>query len=100
MKIKMKIHHKIAGIIIKNKKLLMVKKYDEPHFILPGGKIKENETKEQCLKRELKKELTIELKSMKEFKTWETKHFRDNYEELARENLSRAIAELTNQPSP
>ena len=74
---KMEIHHKIAGIIIKDKKLLMVRKYNEPHFIMPGGKIKENETKEQALKRELKEELSIELKSMKKIKTWEAKHFKD-----------------------
>ena len=73
----MEIHHKIAGIIIKNKKLLMVRKYDEPHFIMPGGKMKDKETKEQTLKRELKEELNVELKSMKKFKTWEAKHFKD-----------------------
>ena len=73
----MEIHHKIAGIIIKDKQLLMCKKYDEPHFIMPGGKLIEGETKEQTLKRELKEEIGVELKSMKFFKTWEAPHFRD-----------------------
>ena len=73
----MEIHHKIAGIIIKDKKLLMCRKYDEPHFIMPGGKIIEGEIKEQTLGRELKEELSVELKSMKFFKTWEAPHFRD-----------------------
>ena len=71
------IHHKIAGIIIRNKKLLMCRKYDEPHFIMPGGRILENETPEQTLARELKEELNVELKSMKFFKTWEAPHFKD-----------------------
>ena len=73
----MEIHNKVAGIIIKNKKLLMCRKYDEPHFIMPGGKVKEGENPEDTLKRELKEELDIELKSSKPFKTWEAPHFRD-----------------------
>lgn len=71
------IHHKIAGILLKDKKFLMVRKYDEPHFIMPGGRVEEEETEEETLKRELKEELNVELKSMKFFKTYETKHFRD-----------------------
>lgn len=40
----MEIHHKIAGIILKDRKLLMVRKYDEPHYyIMPGGKRKSQE---------------------------------------------------------
>ena len=77
LQLKMEIHHKIAGIIIKDKKLLMCRKYDEPHFIMPGGRVKEGETKEETLRRELKEELGIKLKSMKPFKTWEAKHFKD-----------------------
>lgn len=73
----MKIHHKIAGIIIKNKKLLMVRKYNEPHFILPGGRVEGTETKRQTLERELKEELGVELEYMKPFKTFEAVHFRD-----------------------
>ncbi len=73
----MEIHHKIAGIIIENKKLLMCKKYNEPHFIMPGGRVKEGETPEQTLKRELKEELDVNLVSMKPFKTWEAPHFQD-----------------------
>ena len=73
----MEIHHKIAGIIIKNRKLLMCRKHNEPHFIMPGGKVIEGETPEQTLRRELREELNVELKSFKPFKTWEAEHFRD-----------------------
>jgi len=73
----MEIHHKIAGIIINNRKLLMCRKYEEPHFIMPGGKVVEGESKRETLERELKEELGVELKSMREFKTWEAPHFRD-----------------------
>lgn len=71
------IHNKIAGIIIKNKKLLMCRKYDELHFIMPGGRVKEGEKPEDALKRELKEELNVELKSAEYFKTWEAQHFQD-----------------------
>lgn len=73
----MEVHNKVAGIIIKNKKLLMCRKYDEPHFIMPGGRIIEDETEEQTLRRELEEELGVNLKSIKLFKTWEAPHFRD-----------------------
>jgi len=73
----MEIHHKIAGIIIRDRKLLMCRKYDEPHFIMPGGKILDGEKPEKTLRRELKEELGIELKSMKLFKTYEAPHFKD-----------------------
>ncbi len=55
----------------------MVRKYNEPHFIMPGGKIIGKETDESTLERELKEELNVKLKSLREFKTWEAEHFRD-----------------------
>ena len=55
----------------------MARKYDEPHFIMPGGRIKEGETPEQALKRELKEELNVDLVSMEFFKSWQAPHFRD-----------------------
>jgi len=72
----MRIHHKIAGIILKNKQLLMCRKYDEPHFIMPGGEIKKGETSEQTLRRELKEELNVKLLSMKYFSIYAARHFK------------------------
>ncbi|MEK6820709.1 MAG: NUDIX domain-containing protein [Nanoarchaeota archaeon] len=73
----MKIHHKIGGIIIQNKKLLVVRKYGEPHFIIPGGKTKAGEKEEETLKRELAEELSVNLISAKKFKTYQAVHFKD-----------------------
>lgn len=51
---------KSAAIILKNNKLLAVKKKKhDSHYILPGGKIEHGETKEQALIRELAEELNI-----------------------------------------
>lgn len=51
---------KSAGLIFKNGKLLAVKKKNnDSHYILPGGKVDDGETKEEALVRELKEELNI-----------------------------------------
>ncbi len=73
----MKLHYKIGAAIIRNKKLLMCRKKDEPHFILPGGRPQSSETPEQALARELKEELGVKLISSKYFKTFEAVHFKD-----------------------
>lgn len=93
----MEIHHKIAGVIIKDKKFLMVRKYDEPHFIMPGGKKLENETPEQTLKRELKEELNVELVSMNLINTWDAPHFRDK-DKLVRMEIY--LIEIKGEPTP
>lgn len=54
--------YKAGGIIIKNRKFLVVKPNWGEHFISPGGKIDEGETVKGALKRELKEELDIETK--------------------------------------
>ena len=62
-----KIINKIAAIILKDKKLLLVRKKSGDILISPGGMIKENETPEQTLKRELKEELDVDLISKTPF---------------------------------
>lgn len=95
LSISMEIHHKIAGVIIKNKKLLMVRKYGEPHFIMPGGKIINRETKEQTLKRELKEELNVNLKSMRFFAIKEAVHFQDKNKIV---KMEMYFAEIEGEP--
>ncbi|MEK7611498.1 MAG: NUDIX domain-containing protein [Patescibacteria group bacterium] len=52
---------KAAGIIIKDRKLLLYKGKDKDTFVAPGGKLKGTETPEKALARELKEELDIEI---------------------------------------
>lgn len=52
---------KAAGILIKDRKLLLYKGKDKDSFVAPGGKPKGTETLEDALKRELKEELNIEI---------------------------------------
>ena len=45
----------IHGAVIERKKLLLVRKGEI--YIFPGGKMEQDETEEQCLKREFREEL-------------------------------------------
>lgn len=52
----------VSSLIKKDGKYLLVKKKKNPtHFILPGGKIEDGESLENALIRELKEELSIEV---------------------------------------
>lgn len=54
-----------AGLVFRNGKLLITKRYDDAHlgglWEFPGGKLEPKETFEQCLVRELCEELGIEV---------------------------------------
>lgn len=55
---------KVGGIIIKDKKILVVRKRtkeDFPEFIIPGGKREAGETDQETLERELKEELDVHI---------------------------------------
>lgn len=54
--------HKAAGIIIRDKKLLVERSKGKEFFISPGGSIEAGETAKQALKRELKEEFDIDTK--------------------------------------
>ena len=56
----------VDGLIIKNKKLLLLKKFSKDYYELPGGKVKKGEDLRACLERELFEELGIKLTKFKE----------------------------------
>ncbi len=51
--------HKAAGIIIRDRKLLVERSSNKKFFIAPGGSIEANETPEQALVRELMEEFQL-----------------------------------------
>jgi len=61
---------KVGGILLKDKRLLVVKKRTKDNreeYIIPGGKRDGSETDFETLKRELKEELQIDLLKVKPF---------------------------------
>lgn len=61
---------KVGGIILSEKKLLVVRKRTKDNreeYIIPGGKREGNETDFQTLKRELSEEIQVELVDMEPF---------------------------------
>ncbi len=60
---------KIGGIVIKDRKLLVVRV--KTIFINLGGKVEPGETHEECLIREAKEEIGCEIKMGKFFGTYE-----------------------------
>lgn len=57
----MKKLYKIGLAIIKRKKLLVCRDFDEDVFIMPGGCVKLGESAEKCLLREIKEELGVKV---------------------------------------
>jgi len=62
---------KAGALIFRDKKFLIVKPHGKPFYINPGGKYGEGESAVDCLRRELKEELGIEMISCKHYKTYE-----------------------------
>ncbi len=62
----MKVIDVAAALIFRDSKLLITQRYPEAHlgglWEFPGGKREENETFEECLVRELREELAIEVR--------------------------------------
>ena len=67
-----------AAIIINQNKVLIAQREEgsnmEFKWEFPGGKIEENETPEQCLIREIKEELDIEIEPIEIYKTVRHRH--------------------------
>lgn len=53
--------HKAAGIIIRDRKILVCRALGKDYFISPGGSIEDSETAKQALIRELMEELQIKV---------------------------------------
>lgn len=51
--------HKAAGILIRDRKLLVERSEGKEFFIAPGGSIEEGETAKQALVRELREEFRV-----------------------------------------
>lgn len=64
--------HKAAGIIIKDRRLLVERSKGKDVFIAPGGKLESGETSRQAVIRELKEEFRLNVRDddLEEFGTF------------------------------
>ena len=59
---------RVAAIIIKDDKILLIHriKNGQEYYVFPGGGVKEEESLEEALAREIKEELTLDIKLFKQ----------------------------------
>lgn len=63
---------RVQCLIIKNKKILFVRDKWANHYYPPGGKIDENESHEEAIKRELKEEIGVIINKIKFHSSYES----------------------------
>ena len=59
---------RVAAIIIKDNKILLIHriKNGQEYYVFPGGGVKEEESLEEAISREIKEELTLDIKLFKQ----------------------------------
>ena len=62
---------RIAGVVIRDNKILLLKGKGYDYFWTPGGKVDGAESNQECLRRELKEEIGVGLVSIKLFKEYD-----------------------------
>ncbi|MCB2297887.1 NUDIX hydrolase [Clostridium tagluense] len=55
-------NYRVAGIIIHDNKLLIMKDEHSPYYYIPGGRVAMNELSEDAIIREIREELNAEVK--------------------------------------
>lgn len=66
---------KIVGIFIKDEKLLLVTGKGYKELWTVGGKVDNNETDDECLRRELREEIGVQISDIKFYKEYSTTSF-------------------------
>ncbi len=55
-------NYRVAGLIIHNEQILIMKDETSPYYYIPGGRVNLHEVAEDAIKREIKEELRIDVK--------------------------------------
>lgn len=70
----------LRAIIINDNQILLCQPLDKSYYYLPGGHLEKGERLEDCLKREIKEEAGVEIKSMQFLVLLE--HFYNEHHEI------------------
>lgn len=54
-------NYRVAGLIVRDNKLLIMQDKGQPYYYVPGGRIKMHEKSEDAVKREVQEELGVEV---------------------------------------
>jgi len=90
---------KIGLIVIRDSKLLLVRKKNSNHLILPGGKVESDESEIECLNRELFEELQVHPvnSSLKPYHTFVGQTAEERNREI---RMKTYFGEIDGTPSP
>src|SRR3989344_804106 len=72
---------RVAGVIIKDGKILLMRrvKNGEEYFVFPGGSVEEGENLEEALEREVKEELSLDIKNYEKIFEIENRGIKEAY---------------------
>lgn len=72
---------RVAGIIIKDGKVLLMRriKNGEEYYVFPGGSVEEGENLEEALEREIKEELSLDIKNYEKIFEIENRGNKETY---------------------
>ena len=88
---------KAGALILKDKKCLIVRPKDNTYFLTPGGKYEKDETTDDCLRRELKEELQVEVVSFTHHKDY---YFENTPRKESSLSLELYMVEIVGEASP
>lgn len=81
-----KFNYRVAGIIIHDNKLLVMKDEHAPYYYIPGGRVSMNELSEDAIIREIREELNAEVKVKRMLwvneNLFHEEYFHENYHEI------------------
>lgn len=79
-------NYRVAGIMIYDNKLLIMKDEQSPYYYIPGGRVAMNELSEDAIVREIREELNAEVKVNRMLWVNENffheEHFNENFHEI------------------